>query len=474
MFRWYQKSEICYVYLADVPREVDLHCRLSTFSQSRWFTRGWTLQELIAPSIVQFYSQCWSYLGCKDQLCDLLSEITQIEVEILEGSDLELISAAKKMSWAAHRQTTRSEDIAYCLLGIFKVNMPMLYGEGRKAFFRLQEEIIKSTSDHSIFAWGMATNVGTMDQFYSNSSYQWRRQSQIEQRSDQSTQSADSKPPILYRGLLADSPAEFAKSGNIIHLTAWPGYDLAPITVTGGCVRIELPLVLVRGTFFSSFERERYTITEIALLNKWVAFAVLGCRIEDNYDHLLALPVKAWNTLYLGRIGALVFVPQGHVMMPSQEIRRFAQTIRVRPEKVIPLKQDKAFVIRSLPSNEFGYRLVRVHCTPLGSYHARTQTVMVGESTSGPQAALVFCAGESKPKFAVVLGKQRQPDELGSFKPWVHLLVLRMEDADVDPDTSSEVDSLTEDHVIRSLQGECWKSVPKAVARWQSIVARRP
>jgi hypothetical protein len=190
-------------------------------------------------------------------------------------------------------------------------------------------------------------------------------------------------------------------------LTKWPGYDLAPITVTSGCVRIELPLVPEYGSYFPSNEREYWTVAEISLRNKLVVFIVLDCRTEDNYDHLLALPVKAWDTLYFGRIGAPVFVPLASwYIHPDYEIRRSAKIIRVKPEKVIRNKQDKAFVIKSLPGNEFGYKLVRVHCTPGGSYHTRTQTVMVGESTNGPQAALVFCAGESNPKFVVVLGRQ--------------------------------------------------------------------
>jgi Heterokaryon incompatibility protein (HET) len=140
MHAWYQQAERCYAYLSDVPAEVDVHLSSSAFAQSRWFTRGWTLQELLAPEDVTFFSQGWIEIGTKSQLTDLISTITRIDRDILAGTQsLDSASLAKRMSWAASRKTTRSEDLAYCLMGIFSVNMPMLYGEGgEKAFLRLQ------------------------------------------------------------------------------------------------------------------------------------------------------------------------------------------------------------------------------------------------------------------------------------------------------------------------------------------------
>ncbi|KAI4621110.1 uncharacterized protein J4E87_006738 [Alternaria ethzedia] len=118
------------------------------------FTRGWTLQELIAPREIQFYDAKWNSIGLKKDLVDDLSTITGIGAEILmHEQSLDLVSVAARMSWAAKRETTRTEDMAYCLLGIFDVNLPLLYGEAEKAFQRLQEEIIRSKADLSIFAW---------------------------------------------------------------------------------------------------------------------------------------------------------------------------------------------------------------------------------------------------------------------------------------------------------------------------------
>ncbi|KAK3070151.1 hypothetical protein LTR53_010959 [Teratosphaeriaceae sp. CCFEE 6253] len=193
MYRWYENAVICYVYLADMPdhgTECDLEaeehdellrqrlahydldyvdCKdgnpsfengpLQGFRRSRWFNRGWTLQELIAPSKLTFYGTTWNLLGSRAQLAGLLSSITSIDAKVLlhAGSPRRVppsqFAVSVRLSWAAGRCTSRPEDRAYSLLGLFGINMPLLYGEGKKAFVRLQEEIIRSSNDLSIFAW---------------------------------------------------------------------------------------------------------------------------------------------------------------------------------------------------------------------------------------------------------------------------------------------------------------------------------
>jgi len=128
--------------------------RIERLAKCRWFTRGWTLQELIAPPRLGFYNQDWEFEGEKKTLSAELAEITRINKRVLDNAALlSTIPVAQRMAWAASRQTTRAEDMAYCLLGIFGVQIPMLYGEGNKAFIRLQEEIIKESNDLSLFAW---------------------------------------------------------------------------------------------------------------------------------------------------------------------------------------------------------------------------------------------------------------------------------------------------------------------------------
>ncbi|KAI1754000.1 heterokaryon incompatibility protein-domain-containing protein [Xylaria castorea] len=157
MWRYYAQSNICYAYMVDVS---DTRTGWSEpFQRSKWFTRGWTLQELIAPTSVEFYAKDWAPIGTKSERYEEISEITKINIDVLTHTEpIDAFSAAEKMSWAAHRQVTREEDETYSLLGLFEVNMPMLYGEGRRrAFVRLQEAIYSSTLDHSLFLFCHST-----------------------------------------------------------------------------------------------------------------------------------------------------------------------------------------------------------------------------------------------------------------------------------------------------------------------------
>ena len=149
MFRWYRNATKCYVYLSDVSSPTfdhfnQLPCE-PAFRKSRWFTRGWTLQELLAPSSVEFFSREGKRLGDKRSLLQQIHEVTGIAVPALQGtSSLSQFGIDERFSWAENRQTTREEDKAYSLLGIFDVYMPLIYGEGRdNAFTRLREEIDK-------------------------------------------------------------------------------------------------------------------------------------------------------------------------------------------------------------------------------------------------------------------------------------------------------------------------------------------
>ncbi|KAI6114723.1 heterokaryon incompatibility protein-domain-containing protein [Pisolithus croceorrhizus] len=149
MYRWYRNAQKCYVYLNDV---------VESNGWPEWFSRGWTLQELIAPTEVEFFNNSWVSIGTKRDLTSSLEVITRIPEMVLKYEQVLRSTSTRPgvahiMSWAAHRKTTRVEDRAYSLMGLFGVNMPMLYGEGSKAFQRLQLEIIRVSSDHSIFAW---------------------------------------------------------------------------------------------------------------------------------------------------------------------------------------------------------------------------------------------------------------------------------------------------------------------------------
>ncbi|KAI8295496.1 Vegetative incompatibility protein HET-E-1 [Colletotrichum sp. SAR11_240] len=208
MFDWYDKAEVCYAYLSGVSSTVDTSKTDGDFAGCRWFTRGWTLQELLAPDDLIFFSDDWVKIGEKLTLSRPLSVITGIEEDILKGTKpIESASIAKRMSWASHRITTRPEDVAYCLMGLFGVNMPMLYGEGDKAFLRLQEEIMKQSDDQSLFAWvDLSASTET------------------------------------YHGLLAKSPLNFEYSNSIVPYQDWE--PRPPYSMTNRGLRIDLPLTL--------------------------------------------------------------------------------------------------------------------------------------------------------------------------------------------------------------------------------------
>jgi len=194
MFKWYSSANLCLAYIADYSIRGSGNLRggqrrLGDFDKSRWFTRGWTLQELIAPPEVMFYDQYWILIGPRTILAPELHGITKIDIKLLQGNGLTCdmpdemyclrlfdgldrfefntlrlkgYSVSHKTAWAASRETTREEDIAYCLLGIFDINMPLLYGEGRKAFQRLQKKIIKKTNDQSILAFHKHRTAGLL------------------------------------------------------------------------------------------------------------------------------------------------------------------------------------------------------------------------------------------------------------------------------------------------------------------------
>ncbi|KAK8021977.1 heterokaryon incompatibility protein-domain-containing protein [Apiospora rasikravindrae] len=221
MFSWYKGSTICYAYLDDV------YTVAREMPSSRWFSRGWTLQELLAPTNVQFFNTHWHSLGnltypeyvydsdgpvsrpSDTELAHFISIITGIEGEYLRGRPISEASAAQRMSWLSRRTTTRIEDMAYCMLGIFDIIMPLLYGEGAKAFVRLQQEIIKVSNDHTIFCWKWTPGV----------------------------------VPLDWASLLAPSPEVFQESGHIEKTPAQAKEEISNYSMTNAGLSIRLPTI---------------------------------------------------------------------------------------------------------------------------------------------------------------------------------------------------------------------------------------
>ncbi|EWG36092.1 hypothetical protein FVEG_00252 [Fusarium verticillioides 7600] len=297
MMSWYERSEICYTYLADVSPGTDIHDSESSFAKSRWFQRGWTLQELIAPSKLEFLYDDWSIICERGYIVDVITEITGIDQTFLsaaptlsEGrlqSRLRAASIAEKMSWASKRKTTRTEDTAYCLLGIFGINMPLLYGEGTNAFLRLQEEIMKRSDDQTILAWDLTKDAPD-----------------------------DS-------GVLATSPAAFENCKAFIPCDL--GIATPPFQITNKGLRIEMPVSS------DSFGNGRY--------------GLLQCRTKQDPTTMIAIPLASGrNGLYVRSKrklltlsyqywGAWSFAPVNLLPSPS-----FASSIARPPSYTVFLK----------------------------------------------------------------------------------------------------------------------------------------
>ncbi len=297
MYSWYQKAKICYAYLADVSvsSNTDIETLNSAIASSKWFKRGWTLQELIGPSNLIFYSCEWIEIGTKSSLCNVLAEKTGIDVRILTNEiPLESTSLAKRMSWASNRETTRVEDMAYCLMGLFDVNMPLLYGEGKKSFIRLQEEIIKHSDDHSLFAWTDPT-ADADDQY----------------------------------GMLAKKPKHFEQSGNIMPYREWE--DSAPFSISNKGLRIELHL---------------------SPLGEDLFVAALNCPVPPHYEEFLGIYLRRVLTGTHQYVRVRAKTLGGIPKRGSNTTLYVRQRVGLRSQNIYPLH---AFQLRKGPSH---YKLI--------------------------------------------------------------------------------------------------------------------
>lgn len=347
MFRFYRNAAICYAYLSDVTD-------LSELEKSRWFTRGWTLQELVAPKEVLFYSSTWALLGSKLEISDRISKITNIDTQVLATGAFHHVNIAGRMSWAAGRQTTRVEDLAYCLMGIFDINMPLLYGEGEKSFIRLQEEIFRVSEDPSLFAWGLPVDIRTRRNFSATQDF-----------GDASN----------LHGIFANSPAAFALGQQIKLLEVWKE-PIEAIATKGG-VEIRVPV----------WESSLHLV------------AAMPFTLEDVHDYYLCIPLKRWGNSRVARCGDLALIPiSGH----SSEENSVAKTAEWRTERLhitpqIPLpKQPRAAVkhfdisgILRLKEN-MNYILDEVYCLSHARYSAETGEITLLEMKEGLHSVLFF------------------------------------------------------------------------------------
>ncbi|KAI0379481.1 HET-domain-containing protein [Hypomontagnella monticulosa] len=354
MFAWYRDADICYAFLLDAPNELGTPEAKAKFARNRWFTRGFTLQELLAPQDVIFFSGDWIRIGQKKFLCTLLADITGIDIKILLGdTPISSESVARRMSWAAKRVTTRPEDIAYCLMGIFSVNMPMLYGEGGEkagvynicaslplnyadlSFIRLQEEIMKQSDDQSLFAWVDLT-----------------------------------KPEDAISGLLAPAPSCFLHSNSIEPYHDWEPRKPYTLTNRGLKIRLHLSPRGESGLYVAAID------CPVPPDNKDVTFlAIYLQKLSDSDEQYARVRVGQWasvhqrgrqQTLYI-RQNPQAPSPEGAflhhyvqlrtgpsaevyklvcLLAPSKDNNASALTTRVSARDWVPVKWPVVFPVR--------------------------------------------------------------------------------------------------------------------------------
>jgi hypothetical protein len=311
MFQWYSNASICYAYLSDVPPGNQLGPS-SKFFVSRWFTRGWTLQELLAPKHVQFYDSGWHYHGDKRYMSAEIEQITGIPRTILSGEEeLHDASIAQRMSWASRRITKRREDIAYCLLGIFGITMPIIYGEGDQAFSRLQKEILKKHRDDSILAWGLTLTKSTPD-------------TSVDKRS---------------AGVMAASPSDFANCGDIATRECAIG-SINPSDIDDGYIQLNFPL-------FTASTGE--------------IFGLLNCGPKHNTGLVVGIPLSPARTSEASEEYVRL---EGHysVLLPKIESGSSTQTIYIQAmpqhNKMSPVNRHNWFYIEE--PIETGLKLIEV------------------------------------------------------------------------------------------------------------------
>jgi hypothetical protein len=384
MFRWYQNAAICYAYLEDIVVEKDADVLLDNICSSKWFTRGWTLQELLAPDEVKFFGSpgpfsivgpLWIPLGTKFTLADEIASATGIDqVSLLVPGELNQKSVAQRMSWAAKRRTTRPEDTAYCLLGIFGVNMPLLYGEGNVAFFRLQEEIMKYSDDQSLFAW--STSHGTQ----------------------------------VRSGIFAPSPANFETRRPIVPIRKRT--HTSPYSMTNKGLQIELPLIEIDG----------FTL------------GLLDCQYEDDFSRCLGIWLKKTqlSEVYLrcaGQSTGDVISEQKlwvSEVTPEQALTAKRSTIYVqRDNSRLPLERT-SYQVKAQSLREHGFELVYTrpsHRSDGVHWNDTTQSLQISRPFGNAYTSIsfVFYSSESKTAFGVYFDET--PPGLSTtvcFSPSVH------------------------------------------------------
>ncbi|KAF2497986.1 HET-domain-containing protein [Lophium mytilinum] len=375
MFKWYEAAEVCYAFVCDIDRENAVAVSPPTLQTGgTWFTRGWTLQELLAPSDIVFYDKSWYEIGTRNSLAEEISRITGIDTDFLLGyRQIFEASVAQRMSWASIRSTTRPEDIAYSLLGIFNINMPLLYGEGGlNAFKRLQLQLLEASNEHTIFAWSGETRMDTV---------------------------------------LAPSPWYFKNCQNIIPSTSVSNHGHS---MTNHGLSIKLAFYRPQAHDVVSVEPAAgKRVPESLRKGAILVLALLNCQVSGNVNGDLIIGMHLlWDqnsdrysrTNSEPRIGSqsVTVVDKATVNHADKKIHAVFRTLNIAAFTKIPdaLGLDwtgpKSFTISQLPQNRPGYEIVGcrrdnyMFRTRYAVHDVLGRTIQVGDTTSRDCCALYF------------------------------------------------------------------------------------
>lgn len=477
MFSYYSLALICFVYLGDVPtvnplapfaipkqsnRGVDVS--YSYFGRSRWHTRGWTLQELIASRSLWFFSESWDILGTKLEFTKELHDITHIPEDVLlDITSCTGMSVARRMSWAAERETTRVEDRAYSLLGIFDINIPTMYGEGLNAFQRLQAAILQKTPDTTLFAWGYGYDAwphkidGSWvykpplnpdrpmnNMLLADIPYQFKDSHDIDYRPDSESSRTAEKSATKQRLSLSTLPRSATKLVKVsYHITvirlfkSWLNHgqrwvlntdvDLISFNITPYGIEAHLPIV--------EYENNTYADLSWFIRDRKLLLSVSKEAGDKLANHSLPLysvsPVRRIVTLYPADNDAIMYGNKA-------EFKRVFFELSTSHKKIplyLPLNYIPFPVIR-IPEHQLVCLATEIHAAI---------SVKNGKSMECPTTISFmhhFSPSVTGPCTLLSFGTCKQNSRSGDMSVWVN---MEMVESDEDPDCKH---SCTDDHIL--------------------------
>ncbi|KAI0117918.1 HET-domain-containing protein [Nemania sp. FL0031] len=378
MFQWYEDATVCYTYLADVEF-TSPHLISDYLTLCRWIVRGWTLQELLAPRDMVFYDSHWTMIGSKFDLSETLSSITHIKPGYIETVlPLSDATVAEKMSWAAGRTTTREEDSAYSLIGIFGISMPLLYGEGGcRAFVRLQEQILNTRYDPTMF--GSYLNPDS--------------DASLPIRTDKYE-----KPTLC--DLFAERVSQFRDQADLEITPDWPTLSESSPSVEGGALRITVPVIdLGPSAYASEIETKQPAI-----------LALFGIRWRSPDPHTLGIILRRWaDNLYCINLGETRYV---RMKVPDPDfLRSHMKTIRVR-KPPIPnvLTQLEIHLEKELLELPAGFKLQTIVLVPPTTYDTQNGWLFKLSERDRPMFMLIFSNAHGR-RFALLFSRDRDNSE---------------------------------------------------------------